>query len=61
MIDIGRIETKRVICEYLGCGWTKIRRLRRQHHLPVKKVGGRWMASTVELDEWKRRHPDEFD
>ena len=51
--DAEIIEGRKEIMGYLGwSSWKKVLRLAEKCGLPVRKVGGRWVASKVALDAW---------
>jgi hypothetical protein len=47
------LKSKDEIRQYLKMGWDKIMLLKRVESLPVAKMGRRWEADAVSLDEWQ--------
>ena len=48
------LETRGEIAAFLGWSWRKVMQMRARSGLPVRKVGGRWMASKEALANWLR-------
>ena len=42
------------ITEYLELSETTVLKLHRQYRLPMRKIGGLWMADTDLIESWRR-------